>query len=51
MYFVILCTEWATDDVLFYTTQEGLKCRLVFRLHLTSAGPQIMLVYEEKDPE
>ncbi|XP_036429725.1 prolyl endopeptidase-like [Colossoma macropomum] len=43
--------EWATDDVLFYTTQEGLQCRHVFRLHLTDTGAQSTLVYKEKDPE
>ncbi|XP_072533824.1 prolyl endopeptidase-like [Salminus brasiliensis] len=43
--------EWATDDVLFYTTQEGLRCRNVFRLHLTNSGARSVLVYEEKDPE
>ncbi|XP_017319440.1 prolyl endopeptidase-like [Ictalurus punctatus] len=43
--------EWATDDVLYYTSQEGLRCRHVFRLHLTNTGFHSMLVYEEKDPE
>lgn len=46
-----LGTEWATDDVLYYTSQEGLRCRHVFRLHLTNTGFHSMLVYEEKDPE
>ncbi|KAK3573983.1 hypothetical protein QTP86_034381 [Hemibagrus guttatus] len=43
--------EWATDDVLYYTTQEGLRCRHVCRLHFTNAGAYSLLVYEEKDPE
>ncbi|XP_046720914.1 prolyl endopeptidase-like isoform X2 [Silurus meridionalis] len=43
--------EWATDDVLYYTTQEGLQCRHVYRLHLTATGAKSTLVYEEKDPE
>ncbi|XP_027006078.1 prolyl endopeptidase-like isoform X2 [Tachysurus fulvidraco] len=43
--------EWATDDVLYYTTQEGLRCRHVCRLHLTNTGAYSMQVYEEKDPE
>ncbi|XP_066535013.1 prolyl endopeptidase-like isoform X2 [Hoplias malabaricus] len=43
--------EWATDDVMFYTTQEGLRCRHVFRLHLTDAVARNVLIYEEKDPE
>uniref|UniRef100_W5K9W0 Prolyl endopeptidase n=2 Tax=Astyanax mexicanus TaxID=7994 RepID=W5K9W0_ASTMX len=43
--------EWASDDVLVYTTQEGLQCRHVFRLHLTNTGNQSELLYEEKDPE
>ncbi|MCI4376602.1 hypothetical protein PGIGA_G00190240 [Pangasianodon gigas] len=43
--------EWATDDVLYYTTQEGLRCRHVCRLHLTNTGARSTLVYEEEDPE
>ncbi|KAK3554353.1 hypothetical protein QTP70_022163 [Hemibagrus guttatus] len=43
--------EWATDDVLYYTTQEGLRCRHVCRLHFTNTGAYSLLVYEEKDPE
>ncbi|KAG7334241.1 hypothetical protein KOW79_002648 [Hemibagrus wyckioides] len=43
--------EWAADDVLYYTTQEGLRCRHVCRLHFTNTGAYSMLVYEEKDPE
>ncbi|XP_062852049.1 prolyl endopeptidase-like isoform X2 [Trichomycterus rosablanca] len=43
--------EWATDDVLYYTTQEGLRCRHVFRLNLTDTKALSQLVYEEKDPE
>ncbi|KAK2896613.1 hypothetical protein Q8A67_011101 [Cirrhinus molitorella] len=47
----VLSFEWATDDVLFYSTQETLQCLHVFRLHLSNAGVQTTLVYEEKDPE
>ncbi|KAK1791515.1 hypothetical protein P4O66_013517, partial [Electrophorus voltai] len=43
--------EWASDDVLFYTTQEALQCRHVFRLHLSETGANSILVYEENDPE
>ncbi|XP_060781597.1 prolyl endopeptidase-like isoform X2 [Neoarius graeffei] len=43
--------EWVTDDVLYYTTREGLRCRHVYRLHLTNTGAHSILVYEEKDPE
>ncbi|XP_056148262.1 prolyl endopeptidase-like [Lampris incognitus] len=39
--------EWATDTVLFYTTQEGLRCSRVFRLDLTSNGSRITPVYED----
>ncbi|KAF6721473.1 Prolyl endopeptidase-like [Oryzias melastigma] len=44
-------TEWATDDVLFYTTLEGLRSRAVFRLDVTSTGNRITCAYEEADPE
>ncbi|XP_076830309.1 prolyl endopeptidase-like [Brachyhypopomus gauderio] len=43
--------EWASDDVLVYTTQEELQCRHVFKLHLTDTGADTTLVYEENDPE
>ncbi|XP_043085400.1 prolyl endopeptidase-like [Puntigrus tetrazona] len=43
--------EWATDDVLLYSTQETLRCLRVFRLHLSDSGVRNTLVYEEKDPE
>ncbi|XP_072246795.1 prolyl endopeptidase-like isoform X2 [Leuresthes tenuis] len=42
--------EWATDDVLFYTTLEGLRSNAVFRLDLTSGGKRISSVYEETQP-
>uniref|UniRef100_A0A672LIC2 Peptidase S9A N-terminal domain-containing protein n=1 Tax=Sinocyclocheilus grahami TaxID=75366 RepID=A0A672LIC2_SINGR len=47
----VLSFEWVTDDVLFYSTQETLRCLRVFRLHLSDSGVQTTLVYEEKDPE
>ncbi|XP_050982086.1 prolyl endopeptidase-like [Labeo rohita] len=47
----VLSFEWATDDVLFYSTQEILQCLRVFRLHLRDCGVQTTLVYEEKDSE
>lgn len=43
--------EWASDDVLFYTTLEGLRSNTVFRLDLTSSGSKIACVYEEAQPE
>lgn len=47
----VLSFEWATDDVLFYSTQESLCSLHVFRLHLSDSAVQSTLVYEEKDPE
>lgn len=46
-----LCAEWATDDVLYYSTQETLRCLCVFRLHLSDSDVETTLVYKEKDPE
>lgn len=43
--------EWASDDVLFYTTLEGLRSSTLFRLDLTSSGSKITCVYEEAKPE
>ncbi|XP_039994577.1 prolyl endopeptidase-like [Xiphias gladius] len=43
--------EWATDETLFYTTLEGLRCSRVFRLDLTSSGSRITSVYEETRPD
>lgn len=43
--------EWATDDVLFYTTLEALRCSKVFRLDLTSKESRISSVFEETHPE
>ncbi|XP_067466635.1 prolyl endopeptidase-like isoform X1 [Thunnus thynnus] len=43
--------EWATDEVLFYSTLEGLRCSKVFRLDLTSSGSRITSVYEETQPD
>ncbi len=53
VFFVCVCMgkEWATDDVLFYTTVEGLRCSTVFRLELTSSGSRITSVYKETHPE
>lgn len=47
----VFCTEWATDETLFYTTLEGLRCSRVFRVDLTSSGSRITSVYEETQPE
>ncbi|XP_070697693.1 prolyl endopeptidase-like [Pempheris klunzingeri] len=54
----IVCTlhkvfsfEWATDEILFYTTLESLRCSSVFRMDLTSSGSRITSVYEEKQPD
>uniref|UniRef100_A0A7N6B7Y3 Prolyl endopeptidase n=1 Tax=Anabas testudineus TaxID=64144 RepID=A0A7N6B7Y3_ANATE len=43
--------KWATDDVLFYTTLESLRCSKVFCLDLTSGGSRITSVYEETLPD
>ncbi|XP_057705042.1 prolyl endopeptidase-like isoform X2 [Corythoichthys intestinalis] len=43
--------EWATDEVLFYTLQEGLKCQKVYRLDLTKNGSMITSVYQELQPD
>ncbi|CAG6016614.1 unnamed protein product [Menidia menidia] len=42
--------EWATDDVLFYTTLNGLCSNAVFRLDLTSDRNRITPVYKERLP-
>uniref|UniRef100_A0A4W6F4R6 Prolyl endopeptidase n=1 Tax=Lates calcarifer TaxID=8187 RepID=A0A4W6F4R6_LATCA len=42
---------WATDEVLFYTTLEGLRCSRVFRLDLTSSRSRITSVFEETRPD
>uniref|UniRef100_UPI0037E8CC89 prolyl endopeptidase-like n=1 Tax=Semicossyphus pulcher TaxID=241346 RepID=UPI0037E8CC89 len=54
----VLCTldkvftfEWVTDEVLYYTTLEGLRCSRVLRLDLTSGGSRITSVYEETHPD
>ncbi|XP_029030662.1 prolyl endopeptidase-like isoform X2 [Betta splendens] len=43
--------EWATDEVLFYTTMESLRCSKVFRLDLTPSGSRMSCVYEETLPD
>lgn len=43
--------EWATDDVLFYTTLEALRCSRVFRLNLATTETEIKSVHEETRPE
>lgn len=48
---VRMAEEWATDDVLFYTTLEALRCSRVFRLNLASTETEINSVYEETRPE
>ncbi|KAF7662440.1 hypothetical protein LDENG_00234740 [Lucifuga dentata] len=47
----VISFEWATDEVLFYTTLEGLRCSRVFRLDLTSSGARISSVFEETRPD
>ncbi|XP_077469741.1 prolyl endopeptidase-like [Stigmatopora argus] len=47
----VLSFEWATDEVLFYTIQEGLKCQKVYRLDLTKNESGIRSVYEESEPD
>lgn len=47
----VSCVEWATDEVLFFTSLEDLRCRRVFRLDLSMAEPETTLVYEEQHPE
>uniref|UniRef100_A0A1A7XAG4 Prolyl endopeptidase n=2 Tax=Iconisemion striatum TaxID=60296 RepID=A0A1A7XAG4_9TELE len=47
----VLSFEWATDDVMFYTTLEGLRSSSVFRLDLTSDGSRIAPVYEQTQPD
>ena len=48
---VFMGEEWATDEVLFYTTLEGLCSSKVLRLDLTSGGNRITSVYEETQPK
>ncbi|XP_061767192.1 prolyl endopeptidase-like isoform X2 [Nerophis ophidion] len=43
--------EWATDEVLFYTSQEGLRCHRVHRLDLTPHGSNVRSVYQESQPD
>ncbi|KAJ8359693.1 hypothetical protein SKAU_G00162180 [Synaphobranchus kaupii] len=43
--------EWATDEILFFTSLEDLRCRRVFCQDLSVAEPKTTLVYEEQDPE
>lgn len=43
--------EWATDDVLFYTTLEALRCSRVLRLSLAATETEITSVHEEPGPE
>uniref|UniRef100_A0A3B5M0V2 Prolyl endopeptidase n=1 Tax=Xiphophorus couchianus TaxID=32473 RepID=A0A3B5M0V2_9TELE len=50
--FMYIYEEWATDDVLFYTTLEGLSSSCVFRLDLASEGSgKVTSVYEETQPD
>lgn len=54
-FFLYFCVwmgeEWATDEVLFYSTLEGLRCSKVFRLDLTPSEGRITSVYEETQPK
>ena len=44
-------SEWANDEVLFYTTQEGLRCSRVFSLDLKSPAATPRPVFEDTKPE
>lgn len=48
---VCVCAEWATEEVLLYTTLEGLRCNSVLRLDLTPTGARITSVLQETQPE
>ncbi|XP_028845881.1 prolyl endopeptidase-like [Denticeps clupeoides] len=43
--------EWAADNLLLYSKQEGLKCHSVHRLDFNDSNIHSTLVYEEHDPE
>ncbi|KAL4641196.1 prolyl endopeptidase-like isoform X2 [Arapaima gigas] len=43
--------EWASDNILFFTTMEELRCRTVHRLDLRETPLKSVAVYEELDPE
>ncbi|XP_059928859.1 prolyl endopeptidase-like isoform X1 [Gadus macrocephalus] len=43
--------EWANDEVLFYTTQEGLRCSRVFCLDLNSPATIPRPVFEDTQPD
>ncbi|XP_034040600.1 prolyl endopeptidase-like isoform X2 [Thalassophryne amazonica] len=45
----VVSFEWVTDDILFYTTLEGLRCSSVFRLDLTCRRTHS--VFEESRPD
>ncbi|CAJ1067083.1 prolyl endopeptidase-like [Xyrichtys novacula] len=47
----VITFEWLTDEVLFYTVLQDLRCSKVFRLDLTSTGSRITSVYEETQPD
>ncbi|CAB1460271.1 unnamed protein product [Pleuronectes platessa] len=47
----VFSCEWATDEILFFTTLEGLRCSRVSRLDLTSGGSRATSVYEETRPD
>ncbi|XP_029377377.1 prolyl endopeptidase-like isoform X2 [Echeneis naucrates] len=43
--------EWATDEDLFFTTLEDLRCSRVFHLDLACSGSRITSAYEETQPD
>uniref|UniRef100_A0A3P8UVM9 Prolyl endopeptidase n=1 Tax=Cynoglossus semilaevis TaxID=244447 RepID=A0A3P8UVM9_CYNSE len=43
--------KWATDQVLFYTTAQGLRSSRVCRLDLSGCVHSITSVYEEQQPD
>ncbi|XP_020316619.1 prolyl endopeptidase-like isoform X2 [Oncorhynchus kisutch] len=47
----VFSVEWATDDILFYSSQQKLQCHHVFRLDLTATGTRSTLVYQEQQPD
>ncbi|XP_041107663.1 prolyl endopeptidase-like isoform X3 [Polyodon spathula] len=42
--------EWATDNILFYTSQKNLQSLQVYSLVFGEEQPRRTLVYEEQDP-
>ncbi|XP_060943685.1 prolyl endopeptidase-like isoform X2 [Limanda limanda] len=47
----VFSCEWATDEILFFTTLEDLRCSRVSRLDLIPGRSRITSVYEETRPD